>query len=51
MGKGKPKDIQVLLGMVSEQNLLALVNRRYIFGHRGQRDKDAKRWLSKLTDR
>ena len=37
-------------GMVSKQNLLALVNHRYILGHKGRRDKDAKRWLSKLTD-
>lgn len=38
-------------GMVSKQNLLALVNHRYILGHKGRRDKDAKRWLSKLTDK
>jgi len=38
-------------GMVSKQNLLALVNHRYILGHKGRRDDDAKRWLSKLTDK
>jgi len=38
-------------GMVSKQNLLALVHHNYILGHKGRRDKDAQTWLSKLTDK
>lgn len=36
-------------GMVSKENLLALVNHRYILGHKGRRDKEAEKWLGELT--
>jgi len=38
-------------GMVSPQNLLSLVPHRYILGHKGRRDSEARRWLEGLTDR
>jgi transposase len=38
-------------GMVSKQNLLSLVHHRYILGHKGRRDGEARRWLKELTDR